>query len=82
MRFAWNESHTRECDNFAKKIEQIKVERGNQQAMPRQEPSRLEIAAMLKAGWFANQDADFHATDHKWWLEQADKLIAAAKQAK
>jgi hypothetical protein len=47
----------------------------------RPEPSRLEIAAMLKAGWFANSDADFNATDHKWWIEQADALIAAAKEA-
>jgi hypothetical protein len=36
---------------------------------------------MLKAGWFANRDADFNATDHKWWIEQADALIAAAKEA-
>jgi len=48
----------------------------------RPEPSRLEIAAMLKAGWFANRDADFNATDHKWWVEQADALIAAAREAK
>jgi len=46
------------------------------------EPSRLEIAAMLKAGWFANRDADFNAADHGWWVEQADALIAAAKEAK
>jgi hypothetical protein len=48
----------------------------------RLEPSRLEIAAMLKAGWFANRDADFNATDHKWWIKQADALIAAAKEGK
>ena len=48
----------------------------------RPESSRLEIAAMLKAGGFANRDADFNATDHKWWIEQADALIAAAKEAK
>ena len=48
----------------------------------RPEPSRLEIAAMLKAGWFANRDADFNATDHKWWIDQADALIAAAKEKK
>jgi hypothetical protein len=50
--------------------------------LARPEPSRLEIAVMLKAGWFANRDADFNATDHKWWIEQADKLIAAAKETK
>jgi len=48
----------------------------------RPEPSRLEIAAWLKAGWFANRDADFNAADHGWWVEQADKLIAAAREAK
>jgi hypothetical protein len=48
----------------------------------RPEPSRLEIAAMLKAGWFANPAFDFNATDQKWWIEQADKLIAAAKEGK
>jgi len=46
----------------------------------RPDPSRLEIAAMLKAGWFANRDADFNATDYKWWIEQADALIAAARE--
>jgi hypothetical protein len=48
----------------------------------RLEPSRLEIAAMLKAGWFANRDSDFNAADHGWWIEQADKLIAAAREGK
>ena len=46
----------------------------------RPEPSRLEIAAWLKAGWFANPAFDFNSTDQKWWIEQADKLIAAAKE--
>jgi hypothetical protein len=48
----------------------------------RPEPSRLEIAAWLKAGWFANRDADFNAGDHGWWIEQADRLITAAREAK
>ncbi len=48
----------------------------------RPEPSRLEIAAMLKAGWFANRDADFNAGDYGWWIKQADMLIEAAKEAK
>ena len=54
----------------------------NQQLTVRPEPSRLEIAALLKAGWFANRDADFDRTDHKWWIELADALIKAAKEAK
>jgi chromosome segregation ATPase len=52
----------------------------SQYFIQRPEPSRLEIAAMLKAGWFANRDADFNATDDGWWIEQADALIAAAKE--
>jgi len=48
----------------------------------RPEPSRLEIAAMLKAGWFANSDCDFDCVGDAWWIEQADKLIAAAREAK
>jgi hypothetical protein len=61
-------------DNALDELKRLKI--------TRPEPSRLEIAAMLKAGWFANRDADFNATDHKWWIEQADALIAAAKEAK
>jgi hypothetical protein len=37
---------------------------------------------MLKAGWFANRDADFNARDYGWWIEQADMLIAAAREGK
>jgi len=55
---------------------------GRDTSLTRPEPSRLEIAAMLKAGWFANRDADFNAADHGWWVEQADALIAAAREAK
>lgn len=44
-------------------------------------PGRLEIAAMIKAGWFANPQA-FCGADKEgwWWLEQADTLIAASKE--
>ena len=50
----------------------------------RPEPSRLEIAAMLKAGWFANFDnPDALACPvPRWWIEQADALIAAAREGK
>jgi len=65
------------------KVERLKGELSNlQPKTTRPEPSRLEIAAWLKAGWFANRDADFNAGDHGWWIEQADKLIAAAREAK
>jgi hypothetical protein len=37
---------------------------------------------IVKAGWFANRNADFNATDQGWWIEQADALIAAAKEEK
>jgi len=64
-------------------IERLKAELSNlQPKTTRPEPSRLEIAAWLKAGWFANRDSDFNAGDHGWWIEQADKLIAAAREAK
>jgi len=48
------------------------------QAYP--EPSRLEIATILKAGWLSNPDADFENEDDSWWIEQADKLIKANRQ--
>ena len=49
----------------------------------RPEPSRLEIAAMLKSGWFANPEAEIKDDqDPKWWIEQADKLIAAAAKVR
>ena len=53
-------------------------------SLVRPEPSRLEIAAMLKAGWFCNFDnPDALACPRpKWWIEQADALIAAAREAK
>jgi hypothetical protein len=82
----------KERDEARAEVEQLKqalhdarLENSGQAALlerKRQEPSRLEIAAMLKAGWFANRDADFNATDHKWWIEQADALIRAAKEEK
>jgi DNA repair exonuclease SbcCD ATPase subunit len=46
----------------------------------RQEPSRLEIAAMLKAAWLSNADYKSEdRCDEGWWIEQADALIEAAK---
>jgi hypothetical protein len=49
--------------------------------MIKPEPSRLEIAAMFKAAWFANSDYKSEdACDDGWWIEQADKLIEANKK--
>jgi hypothetical protein len=49
----------------------------------RKEPSRLEIAAMLKAGWFANPEIEsLGDQDNKWWHEQAQELIDAGKELK
>jgi hypothetical protein len=49
----------------------------------RPEPSRLEIAAMLKAGWLANPDIESLVDeDAKWWHEEAQKLIDAGKEMK
>jgi hypothetical protein len=73
----------RERDEARAEVERLKAELNNLQLKTsRPEPSRLEIAASLKAGWFANRDADFNAADHGWWVEQADKLIAAAREEK
>jgi DNA repair exonuclease SbcCD ATPase subunit len=48
--------------------------------MIRPEPSRLEIAAMFKAAWFSNADYKSEdCCDDRWWIEQADALIEAAK---
>jgi len=60
------------------------IESDNLQPTTRPEPSRLEIAAMLKAGWFSNFDNPdaFACPIPKWWIEQADLLIAAAREAK
>jgi len=74
-----------EVETLKQALHDARLENSGQAAQlerPRPEPSRLEIAAMLKAGWFANRDADFNATDQGWWVEQADKLIAAAREAK
>jgi hypothetical protein len=46
--------------------------------LARPEPSRLEIAAMLQAGWLANPESEID-NQHDWWLAQAEALIAAAK---
>jgi chromosome segregation ATPase len=48
----------------------------------RLEPSRLEIAAMLAAAWFANADPRGFAaeTEWAWFLGQADALIATARE--
>jgi chromosome segregation ATPase len=52
----------------------------NQQLTVRPEPSRLEIAAMLKTGWFANPEPGKCAISAAWWLSEADALIEAAKE--
>lgn len=54
----------------------------NQQLTVRPEPSRLEIAAMFAASWVSNPAHDEATVDTQWWLQQADALIAAAKEAK
>jgi flagellar biosynthesis chaperone FliJ len=47
--------------------------------LARPEPSRLEIAAMLFAGWLSNPDVLSEANPYEARLLAADKLIAAAK---
>jgi len=72
----------KERDEARAEVERLKAELQCKQTRP--EPSRLEIAAMLLAGWFCNFDnPDALACPRpKWWIEQADALIKAAKEAK
>ena len=72
-------------DKARDEVERLKAELSNPQPKTtRPEPSRLEIAAMLLAGWFGNFDnPDALACPRpKWWIQQADALIAAEKEAK
>jgi len=55
----------------------------NQQLTVRPEPSRLEIAAMLLAALAGRESESWEAKlEVIWAVEQADALIAAAKEAK
>jgi predicted nucleic acid-binding Zn-ribbon protein len=75
----------KERDEARAEVERLKAELNNLQLKTsRPEPSRLEIAAWLKAGWFANFDKPdaLACPVPKWWIEQADALIAAAREAK
>ena len=70
-----------ERESYQKQLFDLKT--WNQNHRPdwiKKDPSRLEIAAMLKAGWFANRDADFNANDETWWIETAQKLMKADKE--
>lgn len=46
----------------------------------RLEPSRLEIAAMLLAGSMSDPSYPALSVDSTWFLQHADKLIAASKE--
>jgi hypothetical protein len=63
----------------AAQLEQAKDHMPDATKMIRPEPSRLEIAAMLQAGWLANAETLIDDNQHEWWLAQADLLIKAAK---
>lgn len=52
----------------------------NQQMTVRPEPSRLEIAAILLQGVLANPSTEGSLIHHYRVLDQADALIAAAKE--
>lgn len=70
-----------DCDRYQRELFSLKS--WNQSHRPdwiKKDPSRLEIAAMLKAGWFANAETDFNSTDDAWWIEQAQKLMKADKE--
>lgn len=67
-----------ERDEARAEVERLKNHIPAATKMIRPEPSRLEIAAMLQAGWLANPESEID-NQHDWWLAQADALIAAAK---
>jgi hypothetical protein len=59
----------------------LKDQSGDATEMIKPAPSRLEIAAMFKAAWFANSGYNaVDACDDGWWIEQADNLIEANKK--
>jgi len=66
---------TKERDEDRAELKRLKS-----QVQTHPEPSRLEIATILKAGWWSNPNADFKNEDDSWWIEQADKLIKANRQ--
>lgn len=67
-------------EQLKEKVDQLQyiAEFDRKHFLKRPEPSRLEIAAMLQAGWLANPESEID-NQHDWWLAQADALIAAAK---
>lgn len=55
----------------------------NQQLIVRSEPSRLEIAAILLAALASRENESWEAKlEVIWAIEQADELIALAKEKK
>lgn len=85
-------------ENFDRNCEMLKVARwardeareqldlirqsGGRTEMLRPEPSRLEIAAILKSGWLVNSQAWAPTKGDSVFFEQADSLIAASKETK
>jgi hypothetical protein len=59
---------------------QAEISKNERSGRYRPEPSRLEIAAMLAAAWTSNPAHDESSVDAKWWLQQADALIAETKE--
>jgi SMC interacting uncharacterized protein involved in chromosome segregation len=77
-----NSGQAAEIEQLKEKVDQLQYIADFEKAhlFKRQEPSRLEIAAMLKAAWLSNADyKSEERCDEGWWIEQADALIAAAK---
>lgn len=68
----------KETQEARAEVERLKNHIPDATKMIRPEPSRLEIAAMLQAGWLANPESEID-NQHDWWLAQADALIEAAK---
>jgi hypothetical protein len=72
---------TKERDEARAEVQRIKSQgAGFYIAQSRPEPSRLEIAAMLLAGWYASPQ-EGSPCPPSWWISKADALISAAEEA-
>jgi hypothetical protein len=84
---------TEERDEARAEVQRLKKEQAQKGLIPnfayatgvlpvRPEPSRLEIAARLMAANLSRETNNWHKTEAILAVEQADALIAAAKEAK
>lgn len=88
----WTQVHTAEVERFKAENQRLKnlvgemIEEeaeGRSVSLTRPEPSRLEIAAMMMAANLSRETEQWDTyVESTWAVEQADALIAAAKEGK